>query len=67
MTETEWFTIEQAANRLQMSTRTVRRRITDGSLPAQRLGPRLIRVNAQSLRDFERQGTLLTHREQSDA
>ena len=34
-----------AARRLHCSTRTIRRRISDGSLTGYRFGPRLIRVS----------------------
>jgi excisionase family DNA binding protein len=44
-----WCTIEQAARILNMSEQTVRRRITDGTLTAHRVGPRLIRIDKASL------------------
>lgn len=44
----EWLTIEQTAELLQLSTKTVRRMISRGDLEARRIGPRLIRV-----RNFE--------------
>lgn len=37
--------IAQAAARQGLSTRTIRRRIADGSLTGYRVGPRLIRVS----------------------
>ena len=45
----QWPTIVQTAELLQTSTKTVRRRIADGTLDARRIGPRLIRVNPESL------------------
>ncbi len=42
-------TIAQAAERAGVSTDTIRRRISDGTLSAYRLGPRLIRIEAASL------------------
>ena len=39
-------TIAEAAGRLGVSQRTIRRRIADGHLTAYRLGPRLIRLDA---------------------
>lgn len=42
----EWLSLAEAADRLAVSHWTIRRRISDGSLPAHRFGPRLIRVNA---------------------
>lgn len=44
----EWLTIEQTAELLQLSAKTVRRMISRGELDARRIGPRLIRV-----RNFE--------------
>lgn len=38
--------LEAAAQRLAVDTRTVRRWVSDGRLPAFRIGPRLLRVNA---------------------
>lgn len=37
--------IQEAAELLGVSTDTVRRRISDGSLTAYRIGPRLLRVD----------------------
>jgi excisionase family DNA binding protein len=45
----QWPTIQQAAEQFQTSTKTVRRRISDGTLVACRFGPRLIRVDPESL------------------
>ncbi|OBA97479.1 hypothetical protein A5668_02735 [Mycolicibacterium fortuitum] len=44
-----WLTIEQVATDYHVSTRTIRRRIADGSISAKRLGTRLIRIDAESL------------------
>lgn len=41
--------ISDAAAHLGVSTKTVRRRISDGTLKAVRIGPRLIRIDAASL------------------
>ena len=41
--------VEDAAALEGVSPRTIRRRIADGSLPAVRLGPRLIRINPADL------------------
>jgi excisionase family DNA binding protein len=57
---TQWPTIQQAAETLQTSTKTIRRRIADGTLDARRIGPRLIRVNPTSLAAL---GTPLQYRE----
>lgn len=40
-----WITIPQAAEALQVSTRTIRNMIARGDVPAKRIGPRLVRVN----------------------
>jgi excisionase family DNA binding protein len=42
----DWVTIAAAAERLGLSTKSVRRRIADGTLPAYRIGPRLIRLDS---------------------
>jgi excisionase family DNA binding protein len=47
-TSPKWITIAEAATRLSLSTKTVRRMISRGDLPARRIGPRLIRVDARS-------------------
>ncbi|WP_314431870.1 helix-turn-helix domain-containing protein [Microbacterium lacticum] len=46
---TRYVSIEQAAEALGVSARTVRRRISDGTLEARRVGPRLIRVPEHAL------------------
>lgn len=38
-------TVAEAADRLHVHTRTIRRRIADGSLSAYRVGPQLIRLD----------------------
>ncbi len=45
----EWLTVEQVADWLQVSTKTIRRYIEDGSLPAVNLGGRAIRIRRQDL------------------
>lgn len=47
-------TIEEAAAYTSLSTRTIRRRIADGALPAFRVGPRSIRVRAEHLEQLLR-------------
>jgi excisionase family DNA binding protein len=49
MDTTPWLTVEQAAERLGISTKTIRRMITRGEVEASRFGPRLIRINPVSL------------------
>ena len=46
---TDWGTIPQAAERLSVSVKTIRRMITAGQIEARRFGPRLIRVNIATL------------------
>ena len=48
----EYLTIRQAAERLQVSTKTISRRIDDGSLPCVRLGARTIRIRNVDLDDY---------------
>lgn len=43
-------TIAQVAEQYGMSTRTVRRYIADGRLTAYRIGPRMIRLDADQVR-----------------
>jgi len=45
----DWGTIQDAADRKKVSTKTIRRYITQGVIEAERFGPRLIRVNLSSL------------------
>ncbi len=45
----EWLTVEQVADWLHVSTKTIRRYIEDGSLPAVNLGGRAIRIRRQDL------------------
>jgi excisionase family DNA binding protein len=42
-------TIKQSAEALQVSDKTMRRYIRDGRVKAYRLGPRLVRVDRESL------------------
>ncbi|ASJ79550.1 excise [Mycobacterium phage Kalnoky] len=46
--------IQQVADHLGVSTKTVRRYIADGRLKAIRLGPRLIRVERSSVEELMR-------------
>ncbi|AEJ95135.1 helix-turn-helix DNA binding domain protein [Mycobacterium phage SoYo] len=46
--------IQQVADHLGVSTRTVRNYIADGRLKAIRLGPRLIRVERSSVEELMR-------------
>ena len=48
----EYLTIIQAAELLQVSTKTILRRIDDGSLPCVRLGARTIRIRNADLNDY---------------
>lgn len=44
-----YVSLEEAADMLSVSTRTIRRRISDGSLPGYRCGRRYIRVRLDEL------------------
>jgi len=46
MTYLSWITVQQAAEELQVSTKTIRRMISRGELEAKRVGPRLIRIRS---------------------
>lgn len=45
-----YFSVSQAAQRLGVSKKTLRRRISDGTIPAVRVG-RLIRIKSDDLRN----------------
>lgn len=47
-------TIDSAADRLHVTTKTVRRWIAEGRLTAYRVGPRLVRVDAREVDDLLR-------------
>ena len=47
-------TVQEAADYLKVSTKTIRRYITQGLVEAERVGPRLIRVNLSSLDNLGR-------------
>lgn len=49
MRTTKYVTLAQAADILGQSVKTVRRRISDGTLPAYRVGPRSIRLRVEDL------------------
>lgn len=44
-----YLSIEQAAEVMSLSTKTIRRRISDGSIPAYRCGRRNIRIRLDEL------------------
>jgi len=45
----QWLSIADAADRLGVSTKTIRRYIAAGTIRAERVGPRLIRIDVASL------------------
>ena len=49
VTSPNWGTIQQAADRKQVSAKTIRRYIAQGLILAERVGPRLIRVDLASV------------------
>ena len=48
----ELLTVDQAADRLQMSVATVRRMLRDGKLPGRKLGPRQWRIPVLAITQF---------------
>lgn len=49
MSRRTYITIAEAAEQRDCHPRTIRRRIADGTLTAYRMGPRLIRIDADEL------------------
>ncbi len=49
-----WCTVQTAAEHLAVSTKTIRRLIADGMLPAERIGLRLIRIRITDLEQIGR-------------
>jgi excisionase family DNA binding protein len=47
-----FLTIADVAERLNVSTKTVARRINSGDLPAHRFGPRTVRISESDLKAF---------------
>jgi excisionase family DNA binding protein len=47
--ENEWLTVQGAAEELNCSTKTIRNYIKSGRLEAERVGPKLIAINIDSL------------------
>lgn len=48
-TRNGWGTIQDAAQHYSLSTDTIRRMISRGEIEAKRFGPKLIRVNLESI------------------
>lgn len=46
---TKHLTVSEVAERYGLSTKTVRRYVASGTLPARRVGPRLIRLDADEV------------------
>lgn len=49
-----WITIREAAERKRVNEKTIRRYISAGLIKAERVGPRLIRVETASLNQLGR-------------
>lgn len=47
-----YLSIKQAAERLNVCTKTIHRRIADGSIPASRLSAKFIRIDEKDLEAF---------------
>ena len=58
MGEPEYLTPEQAAEKLQIHPKTVRRLLNEGKLPGQRVGGRHWRISATALRSYIETGVL---------
>jgi excisionase family DNA binding protein len=54
VSDSTYLTLAEASERYQLSIRTLRRRISDGSIRAYRCGPRAIRLRAAELDDLAR-------------
>jgi excisionase family DNA binding protein len=63
MGEQEYLTPDQAAEKLQIHPKTVRRLLNEGKLPGQRVGGRHWRISAASLRNYIEGGQELTPKE----
>lgn len=50
--ERRFFTVEQAADLLECSGQTIRRRINDGELRAYRLGPRSTVISVEDVEEY---------------
>jgi excisionase family DNA binding protein len=50
--ESEYLTAEQAADKLQMHPRTIRRLLKDGQLPGVKIGARQWRISAKTLQEW---------------
>lgn len=53
-TSEDWTSIQRAAEFVGCNPKTIRRKISDGSLPAVRLGPRMIRVRLSDVKALMR-------------
>jgi excisionase family DNA binding protein len=60
MGEQEYLTPDQAAEKLQIHPKTVRRLLNEGKLPGQRVGGRHWRISAASLRNYIEGGQEMT-------
>ena len=49
-----YVSLEQAAEITEQSVKTIRRRISDGTIPAYRFGPRQIRIKLEDLEAMAR-------------
>lgn len=49
-----YITLERAAQITEQSVKTIRRRVSDGSLPAYKFGPRNIRIRLEDLEALAR-------------
>lgn len=64
---TALWTVSQAARHLSLHPSTVRRLVASGALPALRLGPRSIRIDAAAIEKFKRHAAVAPNTEMMHA
>lgn len=55
--DNEFLTVDQAAQKLQMHVRTIRRLLANGQLPGQKIGARQWRISAAALKTYVETGS----------
>lgn len=62
-----WASLAEAGAYVGVSTKTIRRRVADGTIPAHRIGPRLVRVDLDDVDDAFRTIPTATRQDQAAA